>query len=47
MKLCRLHPNSRTYQLVDISDMTQQVQLLLGIRKQQIQQGKFDFEIIE
>ena len=46
MKLCRLHPNSRSFQLVDIKNMTQQVKLLLGIRKQQIEQGKFNFEII-
>ena len=46
MTLCRLHPNSRKYQLVDIKNMTQQVELLLDIRKQQIQQGKFNFEII-
>lgn len=46
MKLCRLHPNSRSFQLVDIKNMTEQVELLLGIRKQQIEKGKFNFEIV-
>ena len=46
MTLCRLHPNSRSHKLVNIPDMTNEVEKIFNIRQQQIQQGKFNFEII-
>jgi hypothetical protein len=47
MNLCRLHPESKNYQIVTVKDMKPFVEELFRIRKQQIDSGKYDFEIFD